>query len=285
MRYRDASLFLVLLAALNFGCGSCGGEEDGETTAPEITSEPVTEAVVGEEYRYHLTVTGEPEPTVTATGADGAELPPWLAFDEETLTLLGLPPESQIGVHEVVITASNGTEPDAEQSFEIEVSQAGVAPDFVTDPITEAYTGEEYVYVAEVTGTPDPVITATDSEGGPLAEWLDFDGESGTLSGTPGIDDIGEYDVLLTADNGIEPAATQDFTITVERSEEAPVITSSAETEVTEGELYSYEITATGYPEPVIAAGGADGADLPEWLVLEENLLSGTPEAADVGEH
>ncbi len=285
LKHRFLGLAAAMLATIHIGCESCDAEEEPVKEAPEFTSEPVTTAAVGEDYRYLLGIAGSPEPTVVVTGADGGEYPGWLAFDTETLTLLGRPTESQIGVHGVVLTASNGVEPDAVQSFEITVSLQGVAPEFVSDPSTEASTGEEYRYSAIVSGVPEPVLAATDDQGGPLPEWLLFDVQSGTLSGTPAEADVGDHAVMLTASNGVEPDAVQPFTITVERSHEEPEIISSPVLDVVEGEEYVYEVVATGHPPPVIAAGGAEDGELPEWLLMEDGVLSGTPGSEDVGEH
>lgn len=58
----------------------------------------------------------------------------------------------------------------------------------------------------------------------------------------------------------------------------APQITSVPPTMAHVGQVYSYDIQATGDPAPYIGASG-----LPSWLVLNGNTLSGTPDVADAG--
>lgn len=60
--------------------------------------------------------------------------------------------------------------------------------------------------------------------------------------------------------------------------QEAPQITSAPPTSATVGAPYSYTVTASGYPAPVIAASA-----LPGWLKLVGDTLSGVPGPADVG--
>ena len=59
---------------------------------------------------------------------------------------------------------------------------------------------------------------------------------------------IGNYDVSVTASNGVSPDATQSYTINVTGT--APVITSSAVTNAAVGQVYSYDVNASGNPAP-----------------------------------
>jgi hypothetical protein len=97
--------------------------------APRIASEPVTEVLLGAAYSYTATVVGRPAPTLSATGADGGPLPSWLSFDATTGELSGMLHRHQdTGGHGVQVHASNGLEPDAVQSFVIEVGATQRGP-------------------------------------------------------------------------------------------------------------------------------------------------------------
>ncbi len=247
--------------------------------APAITSTPVATATVGQAYSYTVVATGEPAPTISATGAAGAALPAWLSFAGGQLS--GTPGENDVGAVSVVVTASNGVSPDATQSFTIAVAPAQVAPVFTSQPVTTATVGAPYTYTAAATGQPAPTLAA----GAALPAWLSFDAATGVLSGTPAATDVGNAAVTLTASNGVSPDATQSFTIAVAPPPVAPSITSTPVTVATAGQAYSYTVVATGQPAPTLAARGASGAVLPAWLSFDAatGVLSGTPAATDVG--
>ncbi len=66
--------------------------------------------------------------------------------------------------------------------------------------------------------------TATLSDGSPLPAWLTFDPVTQTFSGTPGNDDIGNISIRLTATDLHGASATQTFTVTVDNTNDAPVV-------------------------------------------------------------
>ena len=72
---------------------------------------------------------------------------------------------------------------------------------------------------------------------------------NGLVTWTPTGGQVGTHDVTVEATNGIVPADTQDFTITVNSAPAAPTITSSPSTSSTPGATYSYQVQATGFPQ------------------------------------
>ncbi|MCA9554070.1 MAG: putative Ig domain-containing protein, partial [Myxococcales bacterium] len=112
----------------------------------------------------------------------------------------------------------------ATQTFSIEVVGATSAPAIVSTPVTAARAGQAYSYTVVATGVPTPTLTATLNGGGALPAWLTFDPATGVLSGTPAATDVGNYDVIITASNGVNPDAMQAFTITVGGPAGIPVL-------------------------------------------------------------
>ena len=248
-----------------------------QPAAPSLTSTPVTDAVAGTLYSYQVAATGNPRPTLDATGAAGAPLPAWLDFDDTTGVLSGIPGALDVGNHAIEITASNGVQPDAVQTFTIAVTATPVAPSITSTPVTIATEGQLYSYTITATGEPAPTVAVTTAAGGALPAWLSFDAASGVLSGTPAAADAGTVAVLVTATNGVSPDATQSFTLTVGPAGVAPSITSTPPATGTVGALYTYTVVAAGTPAPTVTVGG-----LPAWLAFNAGtgVLSGTPTAA-----
>lgn len=232
--------------------------------APTITSNAPTTATVGMMYTYNVAATGIPAPTLSTN-----TLPAWLSFNAGTGVLSGTPAASDMGLSTTIsITAANGWNPDAVESFQIQVN--GVAPIITSTPVTTALASVNYTYNLAATGNPAPTFSVS---GNPA--WLTLTGS--TLSGTPGLADIGTTGTItVTATNGQAPDDTQQFQITV--SAVAPAITSTPPTNVTVGSTFSYPITATGTPTPTLSVTGN-----PAWLSLVGSTLSGVAPASAIG--
>ena len=137
-----------------------------------------------------------------------------------TATVSGTAAVASEGSYPINISASNGTLPDAMQTFTITVQDAPPVPE--APAITSAATGSFMVgtagtFTITTTGTPTPSLSLT----GAQPSWLSFiDNTDGTatLSGTPDADSDLSYSFTITARNGVSPNATQDFTLTVQQT-------------------------------------------------------------------
>ena len=120
------------------------------------------------------------------------------------------------------------------------------------------------------------------TESGPLPHGLNFsDNGNGTaaITGTPSAGSGGIYPITVTAANTSGPTS-QAFTLQVN---EAPVITSPAQATAVIGAVFSFHITATGFPSPKVTASGA----LPKGLTFNSSTatLSGTPRPGTSGNY
>jgi Putative Ig domain len=160
-----------------------------------------------------------PSATVSFTGT----LPQGISFvpnGDGTATVGGTAAAASEGSYPINITASNGTLPDAMQTFTITVQDAPPVPEAPT--ITSAATGSFTVgtagtFTITATGTPTPSFTLT----GAQPSWLSFiDNTDGTatLSGTPDTDSALSYSFTITARNGASTNATQSFTLSVQQT-------------------------------------------------------------------
>jgi hypothetical protein len=115
---------------------------------PKITSSPVTEAVVGQQYSYAVIATGTPAPTYSLAAA-----PDGMTIHTTTGLISWMPPAA--GIFNVTVRASNDAGAHS-QSFTIGVSLHAIPPAITSTPVTAALTGRIYNYAVEASGYPSP---------------------------------------------------------------------------------------------------------------------------------
>jgi hypothetical protein len=160
-----------------------------------------------------------PSATVSFTGT----LPAGITFvpnGDGTATISGTAAAGSEGDYPIDISASNGTLPDAMQTFTITVQDVPPVPQApaITSDATSSFTvGTAGTFTITATGTPTPSLTLD----GAQPSWLSFvDNTDGTatLSGTPDADSDLSYSFTITARNGVSPNATQDFRLNVKQT-------------------------------------------------------------------
>ncbi|MDQ6862029.1 MAG: putative Ig domain-containing protein, partial [Verrucomicrobiota bacterium] len=172
--------------------------------APAITSGNASSFAVGSAGTFTVTTTGFPVPTVTESGT----LPSGVTFDGVTKKLAGTPAASTGGTYPISFKAANGVGTDATQTFTLTVNQAPA----ITSANSATFTvGAAGTFTVTATGFPTPTLGET----GALPAGIAFAANTGVLSGTPGPDTQGTYNITLSASNGVGTAASQPFTLTV----------------------------------------------------------------------
>ena len=122
-------------------------------------------------------------------------------------------------------------------------SISNTAPVITSSAVTTGSVGQLYSYDVNASGNPTPTYSLTQNPSG-----MTIDPTSGLIQWTPSA--TGNVNVTVKASNGISPDATQSFTINVQSTNTPPIITSTAITNGTVGQLYSYDVNATGNPTP-----------------------------------
>src|SRR5690606_7368058 len=93
----------------------------GGGSPPTFTSAPPTSGTVGSEYRYDIAAT---DPEGDALTVSASTLPAWLALTDTlagTATLIGTPPDAEVGDHEVVLDVLDANGMTAQQVFTVSV--------------------------------------------------------------------------------------------------------------------------------------------------------------------
>jgi hypothetical protein len=267
--------------------------------APTFTSTPVTAVTQGSAYTYNIT-TADPDPGNTRTVSAQGALPSWLTLGgvnptAGTATLSGTPGAANVGTHSITLRVTDNAGAFATQAFSITVTALNAPPTFTSTPVTAATQGVAYTYNI-TTADPNAGNTRTVSAQGALPSWLTLSGinptaGTATLSGTPGVANIGTHSVTLRVTDNAGAFATQAFTITVAAANSPPTFTSAPVTTATQGAPYTYNITTTDPNAGNTRTVSAQGA-LPSWLTLGNinptagtATLSGTPGPTQVGTH
>ena len=255
---------------------------------PAFTSTPIPVAVQNNNYVYSIS-TIDPDAGDTRT-IEATTLPAWLSFEDNgngTAVLQGTPSNANLGLHDVVLAVEDQSGVVIEQIFTINVDNSNDPPIFTSSEVTSATEDNPYTYNI-ITDDPDDgdigVITALS-----LPKWLTLtDNENGTaiLSGTPLNEDVGTVDVVLNVRDGIGANDTQDFSITVENTNDAPSFTSSPRTGAIQDVNYRYDITAED-----VDLGDAltiEAVILPSWANFSDDgngiaLLQGVPTNSNLG--
>jgi YVTN family beta-propeller protein len=125
-------------------------------------------------------------------------------------------------------------------------------PRITTSPSTTFTVGAAGSFNVTATGTPTPTL----SESGKLPAGVAFgiSGGTGLLSGTPTAGTGGTYTFTITAANGVAPAASQQFMLTVHQ---AAAITSANHATFTHGKRGSFTMRTTGFPVATVTESGS----------------------------
>jgi hypothetical protein len=207
-RRRPWALILVtVVTAATIALPGMAAADDG----PAFTSPPSTAFTAGAASIFTVTTSGDPP---IAISDNGAALPDGVSFTDHgdgTATMQGTPAVGSGGTYPLTLTASNGTDPDATQSFTLTVDE----PPGISSADTATFTaGGAGSFTVTTTGNPVPAL----SESGTLPTGLTFtDDHNGTatVGGIPGSTAGGSYPITVTASNGITPDAQQTLTVVV----------------------------------------------------------------------
>ena len=237
--------------------------------APAITSPNTATFPVSTADTFTVTSTGSPTAALSETGV----LPTGVTFTDNgdgTATLAGTPAAGTQGTYPITITAHSYVA-NATQAFTLIVPKA---PTITSAATTTFVVGTPGMFTVTATGAPAPALSETGALPGGVT-FVDNGNGTATLSGTAAAGSQGTYPLTITASNGVNPAATQNFTLVVHA---APAITSANAANFAEGAAGAFTVTATGSPTPALTETGA----LPSGVTFTDNgngtaTLSGTP--------
>jgi hypothetical protein len=229
--------------------------------SPSFVSSPVTDAFAGGDYRYDADATGNPTPTYTLS-----ENPPGMSIDGTTGVVTWT--VGAVGAYSISIVASNEVGNDI-QSFTLTVVDAPARPTIVSSPPVQGTVGQSYSYDVDATGNPMPSYSLSTAPSG-----MSIDTDTGLIVWTPA--STGTFNVTVRAENA-QGDDSQSFAISVGEPLASPSITSNPILTATVDRVYSYNVNASGNPNPVYALATA-----PAGMTINVNngVISWTPAVA-----
>ena len=296
----------VLLAMSLAACGGDdgGGEGDAAAAAPStsttsppktdptpitdfppvISGTPITQVAVGSVYSFTPTAVDANGDTLTFSAVN---LPSWATFDSATGAVGGTPQAQHVGTFNLVtisVTANGKTASLPPYDIEVVSPPVTDSPPVISgSPATQVVAGSAYSF------TP----TASDPDDDDLSfsivnqpTWAAFDKSTGTLSGTPQAQHVGNYnDVTISVTANGKTASLEPYDIQVASLpvvDAPPVISGTPPTQVVAGSLYAFTPTAS---DPDGDALSFTISNKPSWANFDSvtGSLTGTPQTQHVG--
>ena len=209
------------------------------------------------------TASGSPTPVITESGA----LPAGVTFTGGALS--GTP--TVTGTFPITLTATNGIESPATQSFTLTVISGGFQ--ITTTSLPNAVVGTPYSVQLNTAGAPSGATIAWKKVLLPKGFALS---SGGLLTGTPSSKAVGAQSVQVSvtdAKGGTPATATLSLTINEAAAfgKKSPIAAG-----FTEGQAGTVTLTATGFPAPTFSVSSGT---LPSGVTLNPTtgVLSGTP--------
>jgi hypothetical protein len=189
------------------------GAYSSGNSAPTLAGTPPRLAPIGHRYYFKPTASDRNGDTLRFSIANK---PGWMTFATATGELTGTPTSSNAGTYTgITISASDGKTTTSLGPFRIDVtaSTANRAPTIWGQPATKAPVSRPYAFKPGAADADGDVLNFSIA-GKPA--WARFDSTTGTLYGTPGVDDVGRYaDIVIRVGDGTTTTALPPFGIDV----------------------------------------------------------------------
>lgn len=200
-------------------------------TLPKVNNE-ITEQVTDEDSMFTFAIPADTfieldsNDTLSysvSEGYWGADLPSWLTFDPDTLTLTGTPTNDDVGILEINVKAMDTRGGSTQISFALIINNVNDAPTVevaLSDQI--ALTGETFDFnipsytFNDIDVGDELTYSVTLEDGSSLPSWLNFNNQTGSISGIPALGDSGSYVIIVTATDLAGASVSTNFTLTVD---------------------------------------------------------------------
>ncbi|MFN9851032.1 MAG: putative Ig domain-containing protein, partial [Planctomycetota bacterium] len=207
--------------------------------SPVFVSQPITAAVAGIDYIYPAVAQDPDNHAIRYTVATG---PKGMVIDPTTGVVVWHPAEKQLGIHQIILQATDSAGGRTSQYFQIDVLAINEPPVFTSEPTELVATHQRWLYP----------ITASDPNGDSIDFSLVTAPEGAVIDARNRLDwtptTNGAYRFVIQADDGRGGLAAQSFTL-VAQTNAPPSIDSKPDTFTVLGNEYQYAIVVSD-PNP-----------------------------------
>ncbi len=208
-----------------------------DTDPPVFTSQPIVEGAEGRLYQYDAEVAAEAADQVVY---ELVQAPAGMSLvDPLAGKIVWTPGHDQSGLHDVVLRVMDAAGNEAEQQFQIDVTDA---PEL--DPIgpQQVIEGQTLSFTATAQGDEGPLRFEL---GADAPEGATIDSQTGHFTWTPSeAQGPGEYQVTVRVVNTLGAAASETVPITVAEQNQPPELAAVDDVLVNEGELVELALQA-----------------------------------------
>ena len=251
-----------------------------ENVSPEIYTDPTTSAMVDQVYVYDA----------NAFDANGDDLtfdlvvaPDGMIIDAQMGAVAWIPDAGQLGTYDVILRVQDGAGGVDVQSWQIVVETPNIPPVIVSAPSLQAVADLPYQYQIQAQDPEGQAITYGLAK---APEGMTVDADTGLVSWTASIDQIGSHEVIVSAtdERGETTLQPYDLEVVATAPNDVPVITSTPRTRVRLGNTYGYLVQASdsnGDPLTFSLISAPDGMTIDAL----QGVVFWTPTADQFGEH
>lgn len=271
-----------------------------------IVANPIEDQLILEDGAFSLVlpddlfVDVDGDAVLTRIAVSGYEkLPAWLQYDAQTRTLYGTPANDGVGEFDVIVQGMDALGASSLHSFHVTVQNTNDAPE-IGAPLANQRALEDATFVYALPSgsfrdidTGDELsFSASLADGASLPDWLIFDAQTQTFTGTPANANVGSLQVRVTATDRAGSSVDQVFSLAICNTNDAPTVGMAlAAQQVAEDVPFTYTLPESAFSDADVgdrltySATLANGEALPGWLRLDERtgIFSGTPGNHDVG--
>ncbi|WMS89223.1 putative Ig domain-containing protein [Pleionea litopenaei] len=241
-------------------------------SSPEITSTPSSQATANKVYQYSILATDAEGDAITFSLVSG---PQAMTVDSTSGELRWAVSSSDVGLHDVVIAATDEHGFSSNQSFSVNVSSGLVntAPMITSTPTGVVAPDQQYTYSFIAVDAENHALTYS-LENAPTGMAISA---QGLVQWTPSLSDVGTYNIVIKVEDELGAYAIQSYSLIVAvdgQSNDLPTISSTPFSFAQTNALYTYSVVAS---DPNGDALSYSLVTAPAGMSINGNDVSWTP--------